>query len=310
MSLINKLKKITTLELTLFVLGIVLIVVLYSRSNKQTFIEERETFVRRTGADVFDPFYVGIYDELLHNEAKDQFEVDHILQDQDSEAVILDIGSGTGHHVNLLNKPNTSVIGIDSSPAMVEIARKNYPKLDFREADMLNSMVFPANTFTHISCLYFTIYYVKNKRRFLENCFKWLMPNGVLVLHLVNMKKFDPMLPPASPFIGVSPQTYSPKRITESVIKFDVFDYKSDFQLNNKVNANTLSLNKPNVIFKETIKFNNKKKARVNEHELYMSNQKSILAAARDVGFILQAQYDMASVEYDYNYLYILYKPS
>ena len=310
MSLTNKLKKISNLELALFVLGTVLIVVLYSRSNKETFVEERETFIRKTGADVFDPFYAGIYDELLRNQAKDRFEATHVPLSQDENNLVLDVGSGTGHHVNMMSEANASVIGIDISPAMVALAKKNYPKLDFRVADMLNSMLFPPDTFTHISCLYFTIYYVKDKRRFLENCFKWLKPHGVLVLHLVNMNKFDPMLPAASPFVGVSPQDYSPKRLTESVIKFDVFDYKSDFKLDDKIKANTLALSKPNVIFKETIKFHNKKKARVNEHELYMSNQKSILAAARDIGFILQAQYDMASVEYDYNYLYTLVKPS
>ena len=56
-------------------------------------------------------------------------------------------------------------------------------------------MEFPADTFTHITCLYFTIYYIKDKRLFFENCFKWLKPHGVLVIHLVNMNKFDPILP-------------------------------------------------------------------------------------------------------------------
>lgn len=310
MSIINKLKKISYLEIILFILLIALLIEFFFKSNRETFIEERETFIKKTGSDVFDPFYVGIYDELLHNEAKDKFEIDHILLDSNNEAVILDVGSGTGHHVNLLNKPNTSVIGIDNSPAMVEIAKKNYPTLDFRVADMLNSMEFSANTFTHISCLYFTIYYIKDKRLFLENCFKWLQPHGTLVLHLVNMNKFDPVLSVASPFVGVSPQSYTPNRITKSTIKFDIFDYKSDFKLNDKINANTLNLTKPNVIFKETIKFKNKRKARINEHQLYMSNQKSILAAARDLGFILQAQYEMSGIEYDYNYLYTLVKPS
>lgn len=303
-------KKITCLEFTVFILGIVLLFFL-TKSHKETFIEERETFIRKTGNDVFDTFYAGIYDELLRNHAKDRFEATHVPLNEDSENIVLDIGSGTGHHVKMLTEANvSSVIGIDISPSMVAIAKKNYPELDFRVADVLNSMLFPPNTFTHISCIYFTIYYIKDKRLFFENCFKWLRPHGTLVLHLVNMNKFDPMIPAANPFVGVSPQAYSPTRITKSAIKFDMFDYNSDFQLNPEINANTLALSRPNVIFKETIKFNNKKKARINEHELYMSSQKSILSAARDVGFILQAQYDMASVEYDYNYLYTLVKPS
>ena len=45
------------------------------------------------------------------------------------------------------------VVGIDISPKMIKQAEKNYPKLDFKLGDALNSMEFLPNTFTHISCL-------------------------------------------------------------------------------------------------------------------------------------------------------------
>ena len=41
-----------------------------------------------------------------------------------------------------------------------------------------------------------------------------------------------------------------------------------------------------------------------------MSTQKSILALARDVGFILQSQEEMGEIQYENNYLYTLEKPS
>ena len=134
------------------------------------------------------------------------------------------------------------------------------------------------------------------------------MPHGVLVLHLVNMNKFDPIVPIASPFVAVSPQTYAPERITKSVVKFDILDYKSDFQLNENTNPNT-TLSKPNGIFKETFKFKDSKKVRINEHKFYMTSQKNILALAREVGFILQSQEEMIPIQYKYNYLYFLQKP-
>ena len=76
------------------------------------------------------------------------------------------------------------------------------------------------------------------------------------------------------------------------------------------MNFNTINLQQPNVIFKEQFKFNDKKKTRINEHKLYMSSQQSILAAAREIGFILQSQIEMKDIDYDYNYLYTLQKPS
>lgn len=309
MKFINKLKKISYLEIVFIILLIALIIVFLFKPNREGFIEEKKEFIRKTGNDVFDDFYIDIYDDLLYNNNKNLFEIARVVDNNYDNAEILDIGSGTGHHVNLLNNDNNTVIGIDNSPAMINIAKQNYPDLDFRLANALDSMQFPANSFTHITCFYFTIYYIKDKKQFLENCFKWLKPHGELILHLVNINKFDPIIPVANPFVVVSPQSYVDDRITESKVTFNNFNYKSDFQLDKTVDIHSF-INKPNAIFKETFKFNNGKKARINEHNLYMSSQQYILSLAREIGFILKSQVEMDSIQYENNYLYTLVKPS
>ena len=105
------------------------------------------------------------------------------------------------------------------------------------------------------------------------------------------MKKFDPILPSAKNARFISDKS----RPTQSEIEFDLFDYQSNFIIeeNKKPNKN-------NAIFKETFKFHDTKKTRINEHHLYMEPQESILAIARDIGFILQSQTEM--IEIDYNY--------
>ena len=309
MKLINRLKKISCLEIIFFTLFIVLILVFLFKPKREGFVEEKKEFIKKTGSDVFDEFYVDIYDSLVHDEKKNNYEIDRIFNSY-KNPIVLDVGSGTGHHVNLINNiENSEVIGIDNSPAMIKMAKQNYPNLDFRLANVLDTMQFPPNSFTHISCLYFTIYYIKNKQQFFENCYRWLKPNGVLVIHLVNMYKFDPIISVGNPFVLVSPQSYTDKRITESRVKFDKLDYKADFQIDESINTDTGNLSEPNAIFKEVFKFNNKK-SRINEHNLYMSSQKSILSIARDVGFILQSQEEMDGIQYENNYLYTLVKPA
>ena len=310
MKLLKKIKKLTFLEVVFIsLLGILLWQCLF-KSNKEGFVEIKKEFIKKSGPDIYDDFYVSVYDKLVHNNNRVGYEINTILEDSSPHANILDVGSGTGHHVNFLNKNNNTVIGIDNSPAMIKIAKRNYPKLNFKLGDILTSSEFAPESFTHISCLYFTIYYIKDKKQFFENCFNWLQPNGVLVLHLVNIHKFDPVIPIADPFIIVSPQTYAPKRITESIVNFDVLDYKSDFELDSTINANTVIQPNSNAIFKEVFKFKDKKKTRINEHKLYMSTQKNILALARDVGFILKSQKEMIDIQYENNYLYTLEKPS
>ena len=309
MKFVNKLKKLSCLEIIFFVLLITLIFIFLFKPKQEGFVEVKKEFIRKTGKDIFDDFYVDIYDDLVYNEKKNSFEIERIFKDNKSNPIVLDIGSGTGHHTELISKiPNSTVIGIDNSPAMIKFSKQKNPELDFRLASALDSMQFSPNSFSHITCLYFTIYYIKNKQLLLENCYKWLEPGGVLVLHLVNMYKFDPIVPIANPFVIVSPQSYTDKRITESKVKFDMLDYKSDFKLDESIPTNTCKIDKPNAIFKETFKFNNKK-SRINEHNLYMSSQKSILALARDIGFILQSQEEMDGIQYENNYLYTLVKP-
>ena len=67
---------------------------------------------------------------------------------------------------------------------MINKALKNYPNLNFMNEDILNNMLFDTNYFTHILCLGKQLYYMQNKKMFLENCYNWLMPGGYLSLRL------------------------------------------------------------------------------------------------------------------------------
>ncbi|MBE3558407.1 MAG: methyltransferase domain-containing protein [Ktedonobacteraceae bacterium] len=49
--------------------------------------------------------------------------------------MILDLGCGTGHLSKAIADAGAGVIGIDSSPAMIETARASYPTIEFHVAD-------------------------------------------------------------------------------------------------------------------------------------------------------------------------------
>ena len=160
-------------------------------------------------SDIYDRFYANVYDELLFSKVKNDFEVGELKNRTapSEESIVLDVGSGTGHHVSSLIANGFQAIGIDKSSAMIQKAKKTYPNLDFRQADALVASTFSASTFTHITCFYFTIYYMQNKKQFFENCIYWLKPGGYLALHLVDREKFDPILPAGDPFKIISPQS-------------------------------------------------------------------------------------------------------
>lgn len=265
--------------------------------------KQNDEFINKVGGDVYDDFYAEIYDYLVYNSMKDEYEVGEIVNKTPltSESVILDVGSGTGHHVASLKSKGFDVIGIDLSPAMIKKAKENYPDNKFKQGDALDAMSFDPNTFTHIMCMYFTIYYMKDKRVFFENCYKWLMPGGTLVVHLVDRDKFDPILPPGNPLMSVSPQRYADKRITSTKVKFNDFNYSADFKLNDKTNI---------AKFEEKFKNDADGKVRKNEHIMYMEPLEQIVQIAQQTGFILKAQVDLVHCQYEYQYLYMFTKPN
>jgi SAM-dependent methyltransferase len=288
-----------------FKILVALIVVLFLfhlfTTKKEAFVQKKKFIVKENTA-VYDKFYSEIYDDLIFDKVKNEYEVGEIINitHPTNESRILDIGSGTGEIVSLFNKKGYKAEGIDISPAMIKRSHEKYPQLKFLEGDMTKSIHFQSNSFTHITSLYFTIYYIKNKLQFFQNCYDWLMPGGSLVIHLVNRDKFDPILNVADPLVWVSPQKYAKKRITSSLVKFKDFQYKANFDFYKEKNL---------AEFTETMTDDNTKNVRKNIHNLYMPTQKKILAMAKNVGFILKGKIDLVNVQYEYQYLYILYKP-
>jgi len=298
----NKLNRWTKLALLFAVILIILIVTKKIIPCKEGFSQNKKFVVKR-GDEIYDDFYCSIYDDLVYDMNKNKFEIQEIIRivKPNKNSKLLDVGCGKGHHVNLYNKKGLQAEGLDKSEAMVKKAKKMYPGSNFKKGDVLESMTFQQQSFTYISCLYFTIYYIQNKQQFFKNSYDWLKPGGYLMLHLVNRNMFDPILNAADPLHLVSAQKHAKKRITNSLVKFNEFHYKANFELKK-------SENKAN--FVETFKDDKTGNVRQNNHVLYMDTQKNILSIAKNTGFILHGKIDMVTCMYGYQYIYILQKPN
>jgi len=291
-------------KILIFIVLLLFVVVIFKsfKINKEGF-EQNDEFLIKTDIEVYDSFYSNIYDYLVYNNVKNDYEIGEIINKTEptSESLILDVGSGTGHHVATLETIGFNTVGIDKSADMVAKAKSTYPQLKFVQGDVLNSSQFSNNSFTHILCLYFTLYYIKDKSTFFSNCYQWLKPGGYLVVHVVNRELFDPILPPGNPLLMVSPQKYAKQRINTTQITFDQFHYSSEFDL--KPNDNI-------AYFNEKFKFTDNGKVRKNQHILYMDTESDIITKAQNVGFIVEGKIDLLFCQYEYQYLYILTKPT
>ena len=271
---------------------------------REGFIEQRENFVVKKEFNLFDDFYVSIYDELFYRELSNQYEVGSIenIVKPTSESNMLILGSGTVHIANEFHKQGVKVTGLDESQSMVKYAKESYTELKFIQGTPMKSMAFQPEQFTQVLCLNMNFYYYKDKSTLLQNVYNWLKPGGFFVVQLVDKNKFDPVVPAGKPFVMVNPQSFAEKRITTSNVIFNNFEYKSDFQVfpNDVVQFTE--------IFKDTTTPGSKK-TRQNVHKMWMPSKQAVINQCKEIGFINYAQADLLMAQMEYQYLYVFQKP-
>ena len=91
---------------------------------------------------------------------------------------ILDLGCGTGHLTNRIAASGAAVVGLDRSPAMIESARKNYPELEFVEANAI-SLTFDAEFDAVFSNA--TIHWIEDQAGLAATIWRALKPGGRFV---------------------------------------------------------------------------------------------------------------------------------
>ena len=104
-SITNVYNKMTNFGKILLFIAILLILIVFFKSvtvphsTRENF-EQRESFTFKKGIDIYDDFYANVYDHLVYNNIKTDYEVGQIINTTtpSSQSIILDVGCGTGHH--------------------------------------------------------------------------------------------------------------------------------------------------------------------------------------------------------------------
>jgi ubiquinone/menaquinone biosynthesis C-methylase UbiE len=284
-----------------------------SELNSTDLSLETKFSVKSSISDIYDDFYANIYDDLLYYKFKNKYEIGVLINNTNptSESVILDIGSGTGHYVGNLASKGYIVKGIDISPSMIKKAKQNYPDFanNFIHGDVFDINIFKQNSFTHINCMDFTIYYIQNKPAFFQNCMNWLMPGGYLLVHLVDKNNFNYTIPSSGLFNNDknTEKQIDNARIIQNKVAIPNYnmEYSSIFEINNENHYATI-----NETFKKST--NDNKLIRKNTHALYMESIDEINNMALNEGFILQGMIDMGNIEKSRHnqYIYVFTKPN
>jgi SAM-dependent methyltransferase len=280
----------------------------YARSEE---LDGIEAFANPDGPDgdnivlgnehLFDEFYSKIYDTIVDGGTRQKAEVLMTLnyaktvRPEEKTIKVLDIGCGTGGNVAIFKSSGVGkVVGLDASDAMVAASRRKHKGNDYRVGDAEVAGQFAAGEFNLATMYYFTYYYLRDPDAVFRNIYNWLEPGGVLVIHLVNREKFDPILEAASPFVAFSVQKYTKERVTRSRVSFDKFDYEADFTLDGD-----------HADFREQFRFKQGGKKRRQVHSLRMPRMETVVARAEANGFTYKQYLDMTGIGYEYQYLFV-----
>jgi len=262
--------------------------------------QQKEKFVLKTNEDAVDDFYSEISDILHKPQRRIQSEISVILQQtmpSKENSIFLTVGSNTGHTVKELNDLGYHAYGIDKSSSLVNHSIELYPDIHVKTGDAcVDPMLYEKGVFTHILCLYYTIYSIQDKKAFFENCYFWMKPGAYLILHLVDKEKFDkkvpcarlPMFPNSSPAVGWN---------TDMKVDFMDFQYKARYQTSVKLDE---------ILFIETFTDTASGNIRQNERILYMEPLETILNLSIRSGFLLHGKYNIPSYHDSNQYIYIL----
>lgn len=298
-------------KMLIFIIIITIIYYLYIFSkptikNPEGF-SQKAPFILKSNLEIYDNFYAEVYDGITERDKschKELYDIIKMTEPDTKNSVILDIGSGTGCVVNQLNEAGYNVYGIDRSESMIEFSETKFPNSNFIKGDIIDSMIFEKNLFTHILCNNFTIYEMYDKKTFFKNCYYWLKPNGFLVLHLVDKdlfsaKKFkDSIMDLTALYRNYNLSQNNKIKRTETSVEFIDFEYIANYEI---------KPNSPIVILKETFIDKDTKNIRQNENILNMEPIEDILRIASNSGFIIHGKTNMKLCNGDENqYIYVL----
>jgi SAM-dependent methyltransferase len=257
-------------------------------------------FVLKHNTDIYDDFYVNIYESINPPAERTSYEIKSIcdITQASEKSVFLDIGSGTGYLVNELTDLGFQSYGLDKSKAMIAYSEKKYSNAAVKCGDVLDSMSYDKSTFSHVLCLYFTIYEIADKSLFFKNCYFWLQSGGYLILHLVDEKKYNPIKQTKD----MRPYERSNNNIKNEVsAAYDYNDFKYKTVYNSTVQTET------NKTITETFIDSQTENIRQNEMNYFMEPVKDIINMSRKYGFIPHGCIDLSIENGDKNqYIYFL----
>ena len=78
--------------------------------NNENFENKNSKFIKKNDIDIYDEYYCNIYDDVLYDKKRIQYEIHTINKLINKNSIILDIGCGQGDHTHELSKVSNKLL--------------------------------------------------------------------------------------------------------------------------------------------------------------------------------------------------------
>jgi SAM-dependent methyltransferase len=136
----------------------------------------------RQSYDAVAEEYAAHLDDELDHKPLDRALLGTLVEQTGTGAAIADIGCGPGHVAAWIHAAGAPAVGIDLSPAMVDVGRRLHPEVSFRQGDFL-ALPAESGEFGAVAAMYSIIHLEPDElpAAFAE-IHRVLRPNGLLLL--------------------------------------------------------------------------------------------------------------------------------
>ena len=198
----------------------------------------------------------------LNDKVQFQREIDYMCSKLENNARILDAGCAIGDYPRYLTENcnnNFNVIGIDSSKNMIEVAKKNAPKANFKVMD-IRQLEFEKETFDAIIC-FATLIHVNDKDciKILDKFDKILKKDGLIAINVMEWLKGEKEIFEDEPF-NTKYKTYFNRYKKKFFIEYfqnrnyDILEFFDNPLFNNsKIKGKVADANQFSIIVKKII---------------------------------------------------------
>lgn len=306
MLLLDKIMGTTLHSKTIFIslaLSLLLVYIwcvkLYLPDQKTEGFTQDGPFIIKRDDAIYDDFYAKICNKLYLPEQNNNLVADIIMRDAPDKKNSILLFIGYSDAIYLLQDKGYNVFAIEKSQDIVDYNIIRHPKLQIKVGDYQKPMTYDSSTFTHITCIGFNIYRVRDKKAFFRNMFNWLIPNGTMIIQLADREKFNTITPAGkSQVLGDNPQKYATERITETEIDFGHLTYNSKYDFSKAQEHNLVTLS-------ESFTDNNSHKVRKNEQTYHFEDIATILKIILNCGFTLKTHMRLQNDEFQYFFTFV-----